>query len=158
MKILRQFTWASLKANRTRTLVTIIGIVLSMALFTAVLEGAYSGQQFLIRSIEESEGRWLVMESGLTAKEAAQLQGTDGVADSSVWTEVGYGKIDSKNTYKPYLRVVSVDTNVENLLAVAYLRILAAQVFVTDIIQKPKIYGKGISTMSYRLPANGSIS
>ena len=121
MKILRHFTWESLKANRTRTLVTIIGIVLSMALFTAVLEGAYSGQQFLIRSIEESEGRWLLLESGLTEEEAATLQNTEGIGESSVWREVGIGNIHSDNSYRPYLRVVSVDANVENLLAIHLL-------------------------------------
>ena len=45
MNILHRFTRKSLLANRSRTLVTIIGIILSMALFTAVIEGAYSGQQ-----------------------------------------------------------------------------------------------------------------
>ena len=53
MNIFHRFTRRSLSANRSRTWVTIIGIVLSMAMFTAVIEGAYSGQQFLVRSIEE---------------------------------------------------------------------------------------------------------
>ena len=47
MKIFRQFTRRSLAKNRVRTLVTIIGIVLSMALFTAVIEGAYSGLEYM---------------------------------------------------------------------------------------------------------------
>ena len=40
MKLFRQFTWQSLKANRSRTLVTIIGIILSVALLTAGAAGA----------------------------------------------------------------------------------------------------------------------
>ena len=46
--IFHSFTRKCLAANRVRTLVTVIGIVLSMMLFTAVLEGAYSGQQYLL--------------------------------------------------------------------------------------------------------------
>ena len=93
MNILHRFTRKSLLANRSRTLVTIIGIILSMALFTAVIEGAYSGQQFLIRSVEEREGRWLVFDAELTQKQADELRRTDGIADSAVWQEVGWGSI-----------------------------------------------------------------
>ena len=76
MNILHRFTRKSLLANRSRTLVTIIGIILSMALFTAVIEGAYSGQQFLIRSVEEKDGRWLVFDAELTQKQAEALRQT----------------------------------------------------------------------------------
>ena len=56
MNVFRRFTLASLKKNPSRTLVTIIGIVLSMALVTAVVQGAYSGIQFLVRSEEARVG------------------------------------------------------------------------------------------------------
>ena len=118
MSILNRFTLKSLMANRSRTLVTIIGIILSMALFTAVIEGAYSGQQFLLRCVEEVEGRWLVYDAGLTQKQAEALQSTDGIADSAVWQEVGWGEIGSSNEYKPYLLVESVDPEIEDLLSI----------------------------------------
>ena len=56
MKLFRQFTWKSLKANRTRTLVTMIGIILSVALLTAVAAGAYSGQQYMIETTQVLDG------------------------------------------------------------------------------------------------------
>ena len=118
MNILHRFTRKSLLANRSRTWVTIIGIILSMALFTAVIEGAYSGQQFLIRSVEEHEGRWLVFDAELTQKQADALRQTDGIADSAVWQEVGWGEIESLNEYKPYLLVESIDDGIESMLSV----------------------------------------
>lgn len=118
MNILHRFTRKSLLANRSRTWVTIIGIILSMALFTAVIEGAYSGQQFLIRSVEEREGRWLVFDAELTQKQAEALRRTDGIADSAVWQEVGWGEIGSSNEYKPYLLVESIDDGIESMLSV----------------------------------------
>ncbi len=118
MNILHRFTRKSLLANRSRTLVTIIGIILSMALFTAVIEGAYSGQQFLIRSVEEREGRWLAFDAELTQKQADALRETDGIADSAVWQEVGWGEIESLNEYKPYLLVESIDDGIEDMLSV----------------------------------------
>ena len=118
MNILHRFTRKSLMANRSRTWVTIIGIILSMALFTAVIEGAYSGQQFLIRSVEEKDGRWLVFDAELTQKQADALREIDGIADSAVWQEVGWGEIGSSNEYKPYLLVESIDDGIESMLSV----------------------------------------
>ena len=117
MNIFHRFTRRSLSANRSRTWVTIIGIVLSMALFTAVIEGAYSGQQFLIRSIEEIQGRWLIYESGLNAQQADALRSAEGVAESAVWQELGWAEIGSENEYKPYLLVEAADEDIENLLS-----------------------------------------
>ena len=45
MNVFHRYTRRSLRLSPARTLVTIIGIVLSMSLFTAVIEGAYSGLQ-----------------------------------------------------------------------------------------------------------------
>ena len=117
MNIFHRFTRRSLSANRSRTWVTIIGIVLSMALFTAVIEGAYSGQQFLVRSIEEIQGRWLLYESGLSAQQAYALRSTEGVAESAVWQELGWAEISSENEYKPYLLVEAANEEIENLLS-----------------------------------------
>ena len=117
MNIFHRFTRRSLSANRSRTWVTIIGIVLSMAMFTAVIEGAYSGQQFLVRSIEELQGRWLIYESGLNAQQADALRSTEGVAESAVWQELGWAEIGSENEYKPYLLVEAADEHIENLLS-----------------------------------------
>ena len=121
MNIFRRFTRRSLAANRSRTWVTVIGIVLSMALFTAVIEGAYSGQQFLVRSVEEVEGRWHVADSGLTAEQADALRGADGVAESALWQEVGWADIGSGNEYKPYLLVEAADENIQDLLSIRLL-------------------------------------
>ena len=43
MNVFHRFTRESLIRNRSRTLVTIVGIILSVALLTAVTEGAYIG-------------------------------------------------------------------------------------------------------------------
>ncbi len=119
MNILCAFTRKSLLANRTRTVVTIIGIILSMALITAVIEGAYSGQQFLIRNIEDSEGAWMVNETGLSPGEAEALRAADGVGKSAVWNETGWGLYDPENAdgaERPYLVVESMGEGIEDVL------------------------------------------
>ena len=74
MNILHRYTRSALLKNRTRTFVTIIGIVLSMALLTAVIEGAYSGQQFLINSEIARSGNWHVAFYGPTEEDIAIIK------------------------------------------------------------------------------------
>lgn len=52
MNVFHRYTRQALRENRSRTWVTIVGIILSVALFTAVTEGAYSGVRYLIGAAE----------------------------------------------------------------------------------------------------------
>ena len=52
MNVFHRYTRQALRKNRSRTWVTIVGIILSVALFTAVTEGAYSGVQYLVGAAE----------------------------------------------------------------------------------------------------------
>ena len=118
MNVFHRFTRASLRQNRSRTLVTIIGITLSMALVTAVIQGAYSGVQFLVRSEESGVGAFHGYYYDLTAEEAAQVRQADFVKKSAAWHLVGWAEIGSQNEYKPYLLLRSVSEDFTNLVAV----------------------------------------
>ncbi len=118
MNVFHRFTRASLRQNPSRTLVTVIGIVLSMALVTAVIQGAYSGIQFLIRSEVERVGAFHGYYYGLTEAEAEQAQRSDMVKSSALWRTVGWAEIGSENDYKPYLLIRSVSGNFTDLVAV----------------------------------------
>ena len=118
MNVFRRFTLASLKKNPSRTLVTIIGIVLSMALVTAVVQGAYSGIQFLVRSEEARVGALHGYYYDLTAEEAEQARQAANVKSFAVWRTVGWADIGSQNEYKPYLLIRSVSDNFTDLTAV----------------------------------------
>ena len=49
MNILGKVTWKTMWKNRTRTIVTIIGVILASAMFTAVTTMGTSLRNFLIR-------------------------------------------------------------------------------------------------------------
>ena len=51
MNILNKVTLQSLKKNKVRTIVTIIGIILSTAMFTAVTTSISSIRNYMIESI-----------------------------------------------------------------------------------------------------------
>lgn len=118
MNILHKVTRASLKKNRTRTLVTIIGIVLSMSLFTAVIEGAYSGLQFLINGEISSTGAFHAYYYDMTAGDMASVAHDSAIKDSAYWQQVGWAEIGSQNEYKPYLLINAVSDNITDLVAV----------------------------------------
>lgn len=81
MNIFHKITRKSLAKNRTRTVVTIIGIMLSMALFTAVIEGAYSGLQYLIRVEEEQVGIYHGFYRDVTEEQATELMQRDDIKE-----------------------------------------------------------------------------
>lgn len=117
MNILNAFTRKSLVQNRTRTLVTIIGIILSMALFTAVIEGAYSGQQFLIRAEIAKNGSYMLYYHDIDEIQAAELAADSDVKNHAEWRRVGWAEIGSQNEDKPYLLIKSVSDHFTDLVS-----------------------------------------
>jgi len=118
MNVFHRFTRASLRKNPSRTLVTVIGIVLSMALVTAVIQGAYSGIRFLIRSEVERVGAFHGYYYDLSEEEAIRAQQAGSVKSSAVWQTVGWADIGSENEYKPYLLIRAVDDHFTDLVTV----------------------------------------
>ena len=118
MKVLLSFTWASLKKNRARTAVTILGIILSMTLFTAVLVGAASGRTWLadneIAKCGAWEGNYYSLDSSLLERAMSQ----DFIKDASVWTDVGWALLPNENPSKPYLFIQSIDEKAEELVSI----------------------------------------
>lgn len=117
MRIFRQLVWKFLRANRMRTVATIVGIALSMSLLTAVIEGAVSGVRYL-REVEiEKNGSYDLIRSDLNAQEAERLSQLEGVKQYSRITEVGWANIHSTNEKKPYLHIQSAEDNLKDLIA-----------------------------------------
>lgn len=110
MSVFARYTLRSLRRNPARTLVTVIGIILSMALFTAVIEGAYSGQQYLIRSEEEMNGPWHGWYSDLTPEQKDRVLADDRIDRASVWQTVGWMDLGGERSSDCYLYVAAVDS------------------------------------------------
>jgi len=118
MNVLHSYTIRSLLKNKTRTLVTLIGIILSMALFTAVLEGGYSAVMLLVRNEEYRIGAYHGMYSGLSNEECEIVSSQKEIKAVASMRQVGWAKIDNDNEYKPYLSIKSISDDFENLVSV----------------------------------------
>ncbi|MDR0287501.1 MAG: hypothetical protein LBI03_07360, partial [Clostridiales bacterium] len=60
MNILNNITLKNLKQIRTRTIVTIIGVILSAAMITAVTTFIVSLQDYLVQTVISQTGNWHV--------------------------------------------------------------------------------------------------
>lgn len=66
MNILTKVTWRSMLQNKTRTLVTVIGIILSAAMFTAVVTLGVSLWSFLVRGQIRNQGDYFIQYNYIT--------------------------------------------------------------------------------------------
>ena len=92
-----------MRRNRSRKLVTIIGTMLSMAMFTAVVEAVYSGMQYLVRAETVRVGAFHGYYYDMSADDVEKFREADDVSDVTVWQQVGWAEIEGKNEYEPYL-------------------------------------------------------
>ena len=118
MNILTKYTLRCLLKNKVRTLVTIIGIVLSAALFTAVAEGAYSGQQYLLNVVKAGVGTYHGLYSGMSDDEVRSLSEEKEVREVRTLDAVGWAVAAPDNEMFPYLRIYSMSEDLTDLLAV----------------------------------------
>lgn len=104
MNIFHKVALQSLKKNRTRTFVTITGVALSAALFTAVATFGVSLIQYLIQNSISKSGDWHVQFADVDARFIQERAGDGDVIDTVSYENIGYALLDgAKSPEKPYL-------------------------------------------------------
>ena len=109
MNVFNKVTLESLKKNRTRTIVTIIGIMLSAAMICASTTLVSSMQNFVLRCEIYSSGDWHGAVYDAAYKDYEDIRDSDRVSSAAYAQVLGYAKIDSANERKPYLYVLGGD-------------------------------------------------
>ena len=109
MNVFSKVTLESLKKNRTRTVVTIIGIMLSAAMICASTTLVSSMQNFVLRCEIYSSGDWYAAVYDAAYKDYEDIRDSDRVSSAAYAQVLGYAKIDSANERKPYLYVLGGD-------------------------------------------------
>ena len=109
MNVFNKVTLASLKKNRTRTVVTIIGIMLSAAMICASTTFVASMQNFVLRCEIYSSGDWHGAVYDAAYKDYENIRDSDRVSSAAYAQVLGYAKIDSANERKPYLYILGGD-------------------------------------------------
>lgn len=105
MNLLNKLTIKNLKLNEKRTIVTIIGIILSVALITAVASLYSSAIHSLINFETREKGNFHVAYFDVPKEELDIFKNNRSIEKINLTQNIGYAKIDSKNEYKPYAYV-----------------------------------------------------
>ena len=114
MSILNDLTIKNLKLNKKRTIVTIIGIILSTALMVGIGLLFSSFQDYMIRETISYNGKY---EAEYGDVSLDKLNSID-TKDFSYFYQkaIGFSKFDSANEYKPYIYISSVNKEYFNEL------------------------------------------
>ena len=103
MNLLNKLTKKNLKLNKKRTIVTIIGIILSVALLTAVSSMYSSVLQALINFEKYEKGDFHVLYKDVDEEGYNIIKNNRKVEDIFITQDIGYSILnESKNEYKPY--------------------------------------------------------
>ncbi len=119
MNVFNKVTLQSLKKNKTRTIVTIIGIILSAAMICAVTTFASSFMNYAKETTIYSDGNWHGYERDTEWDTYTEIVGTGKVEEAVYLQQLGYACADGcENEFKPYIYVLGAGKDVEDVLPI----------------------------------------
>jgi len=119
MNIFNKVTLQSMKKSRTRTIVTIVGVILSSAMITAVATFGVSLLNYLANGAAQKYGGWHVEFFDVPSSFVQERTHDEGVANTAAFENIGYAKLDGgKNPNKPYLFISGFSEEAFNTLPI----------------------------------------
>ena len=119
MNVFNKVTFQSLKKNKIRTIVTIIGIILSTAMICAVTTFASSIYNYILDNAIYVDGDWHGSAEDADLKTYELIKNESSISDYVYAQQLGYAKIrDCKNEYKPYLFVLGASEGFNKMMPV----------------------------------------
>lgn len=110
MNIFNKVTVKTMKHNRTRTIVTIIGVILSAAMFTAVTTFCSSLMDFLARTTIYNDGNYHIAVNDISYPLLEELEQDKNTDSISTMQYVGYAVAENDNENKPYFYIGAADS------------------------------------------------
>ncbi len=111
MKIMNKLTISNLKLNKKRTIVTIIGIILSVALITSLSTLISSFKSSLYNFYIQQRGNYHYAFYDISDDDLEVIKKNKKIESYSIIEDIGYALINSKNEYKPYVHILGIDNN-----------------------------------------------
>jgi len=112
MNVIQKFTIKNLKLNKKRTIVTIIGVMLSTALICAVAGMTTSTRQTLINTAINNNGNYHVCFYNVPKEEIKYITQNANTDNYFFTNSLGYATLEgAQNPNKPYVYVMEYDNN-----------------------------------------------
>ncbi|WP_019910907.1 ABC transporter permease [Paenibacillus sp. HW567] len=117
MNIFNKVTLQSMKKSRTRTIVTIIGVVLSAAMITGVATFGVSLLNYMADGAAQKYGNWHVEFEDVDSSFAAKQASNDNVENTATFENIGYATLDGgENPNRPYLFIAGFSEKTFDML------------------------------------------
>lgn len=111
MNVLSKLTIKNLKLNKKRTMVTVIGIILSVAMLSAVASMFFSARDSFIRYEKRKAGDCHYVFRDVPAEDMQVFRWNRKIESAYPVKEIGYAHLDGGvNEYKPYLYVEALSS------------------------------------------------
>jgi putative ABC transport system permease protein len=122
MNIFNRVTLQSMKKSRTRTIVTVIGVVLSTAMITAVATFGTTLLNFLLNGSIQKYGGWHVEFLDVDSSFVQARTQDNGVANTATFENIGYATLDgARSPEKPYLFIAGFSAEAFDTLPISLI-------------------------------------
>lgn len=111
MNILKNIAYKNLQLNKKRNIVTVIGIILSVALITALSSLVVSFKESIINLEKHINGDFHYSFDGVQSNDLGIFENNRSIENFYKVGTLGYAKINTENEYKPYAYVITMDKN-----------------------------------------------
>ncbi|HIT53657.1 MAG TPA: ABC transporter permease [Candidatus Fimivicinus intestinavium] len=111
MNIVNRLTVRCLKMNKRRTLVTIIGIILSVSMLTAISTILFSFMDLMQRDTAAKYGEWHASLSGVEPEKLSQVEQAENVKTVLLVRNLGFSQFkESQNDNMPFFYIEEYNT------------------------------------------------
>ncbi|MBM7685757.1 FtsX-like permease family protein [Defluviitalea raffinosedens] len=107
MNIVNKLTLRQLQLNKKRTLVTIIGSIISVAMVTAVATLGISYLDLMRRQTIAEDGEWHILYKEVNQTQVEAIKNDGETKNLILEKSLGYAPIESQNQNKPYIYLMA---------------------------------------------------
>lgn len=118
MNVFNRVTLKTLRKNKVRTTVTIIGIMLSAAMICAVATFVSSIKNYMLEYSIYSDGSWYGAVYDTNSETYNNIKNETMTSCVSYSEYIGYTEITGNNNYKPYLYIIGGNTSFFEMLPI----------------------------------------
>ena len=120
MNVLHKVTLETLKKNKSRTLITIIGILLSTAMLTAVTTFVTSFRDLYIQASQYETGDWHLQGQTFSEEDTTKMLSAFDVESFVSTQQLGYAvnTENSSSTYTNYFYLLGMEENFEEMMSI----------------------------------------
>lgn len=119
MKLLNKLTIKNLKLNKKRTIVTMVGIVLSITLITTISSIFFSLYHSMIEAEKEIDGNYHYGFINVPKSDIKYFKENRNFEDVYIINDIGYAPLENcENSKKPYAHFISLDESALNNMGI----------------------------------------